>query len=190
MHTAIHIKSFKKTALITAILVSLAVCVALALFQTRSVLTGNTISTTSADLLISTDGIHYGHTIPGFNFENIAPGGYPVPADGYPVYLKNAGNTVLDLALSMDAAPSNPGSADLSKLNVALTDASGSTIPRGFILQSLIGGTQPIEGELTPGSTRQYKLQALAAEDAAQGKTVGNIDLAFVGIARDPNELH
>jgi len=84
--------------------------------------------------------------------------------------------------------PSNPGSADLTKINVALTHASGNTIPRGFILQSLANDGQPIEGELAPGATRHYKIQALAADDAQTGVTIGNIDLAFVGIPRDPND--
>lgn len=176
-----------RTILVAVIIISLAVGVAFALLQSRSVLTGNTISTASANLLLSTDGVNYSQTVSGFNFENIVPGGYPAPENGYPIYLKNTGNTPLDLRLALENMLSNPGSADLNKINVALTDASGNTAPRGFILQSLFNGGMPIEGELAPGATRQYKLQVLAAEDAEQGMTIGNIDLVFNGIPRDVN---
>lgn len=188
MNPAIYFKSLKRTIIIAVIVISLAAGVAFALLQSRSLLTGNTISTASANLLISTDGINYGQTVAGFNFANIIPGGYPAPADGYLVYLKNTGSTDLDLKFSVDNPPSNPGSADLAKINVALTDVSGSTAPRGFTLKSLVDGEMPIEGDLAPGAARQYKLQALAADDAAPGITVSNISLVFGGVARDPND--
>lgn len=190
MNLAIHFKSptLKRTIIMAVIVISLAAGVAFAIMQSRSVITGNTISTASANLLVSSNGVNYGQTMPGFSFENIIPGGWPAPVGGYSVYLKNTGNTDLDLGLVLDNPPSNPGSADLSKINVGLTDVSGSTAPRGFILESLLNGSQPIEGDLAPGATRHYKLQALAADDATPGTVIGNIDLAFVGTARDPNE--
>lgn len=181
-------KSFKRAVIIMIILICLAACAAFAMLQGRGVLTGNSISTASANLLLSTDGVNYSQAVPGFSFENIVPGGWPAPAGGYSVYLKNTGSTDLDLKLSLDDTPSNPGSADLNKINVALTDADGGIAPRGFILQSLLGSGQPVEGDLAPGATRHYKLQALAADDAEPGITVGNINLAFIGVPRDPNE--
>lgn len=161
--------------------------VAYAMLQNSGTITGNTISTADASLLVSTDGVDYGQSAPGFSFDGIVPGGYAAPYGGYRIYLKNAGDTDLDLDLSLDGAPSNPDSADLSKINVGLTDVSGDTPPRGFILDSLIGGSQPIEGELAPGAVRQYRLQALAADDAAPGTTISDIDLVFTGTALDPN---
>jgi hypothetical protein len=173
---------------IAAVIIIAAGGLAFALLQSRSVITGNTISTASANLLVSADGTHYSQTIPGFSFDGIIPGGYAAPAGGYPIYLKNTGTTPLDLSLAVEDAPSNPDSADLNDINFGLTDVSGNTAPRGFILQLLMNGGLPIEGELAPGATRQYKLQALAAHEAALGTTISNIDLAFVGTAHDPND--
>ena len=188
MNPAIHFKSLRRTSITAVIVISLAAAVAFALLQGRSVLTGNTISTASANLFVSTDGVNYSQAIPGFSFDNVVPGGWPVPADGYSIYLKNAGTTVLDLKLSLDSMPSNPSSADLSKITIALTEFGSGIPPRGFILGSLMNGGQPIEGELAPDAVRQYKLQALADDDAQTGAVINDIDLTFTGTPRDPNE--
>ncbi len=182
-------KASRRTAVMTIIIIVLAAGLAYALLQSRATVTGNTISTANPDLLVSADGINYSHSMPGFSFNGLVPGGYPAPAGGYyPVFLKNSGNTRLDLSLALDDAPSNPNSADLSKLSFDLTDASGQTAKQDFVLQSLTSGGQPIEGYLDPGDTREYKLQAVAAADAEPGKTISSIDLAFVGTAHDPND--
>lgn len=162
--------------------------VAFALLQTRGSVSGNMISTANADLLVSTDGVNYSHAVSGFSFSNLMPGGYPAPANGYAVYVKNAGNTDLDLSLGLDNAPTNTGSADLTKLNVNLTDASGLTIPGNFVLGTMVSGDQPVSGDLHPGAVRQYKLQAAAADGATPGATVSNINLSFIGTPRDPND--
>lgn len=187
MNPAVHFKSLKRTILMAVIVISVAVGVTFAILQSRGVLTGNTISTASANLLVSTDGVHYGQAIPGFNFENIIPGGYPTPADGYPVFIKNTGNTPVELKLTLDGALSNPDSANLNKLHISLVDDNGSIAPRDFILQSLVSTATSIEGDLAPGAVRHYKLQVTADDDADAGKTIGNIDLAFIGLVLDPN---
>lgn len=189
MKLAIHLKSPKRTIITAVIVISLAGGVAFAILQSRSVITGNTISTASADLLLSTDGVHYSYSVPGFNFDNLIPAGWPAPVDGYSIYLKNAGNTTLDLSLSLDGTPPGVTEADLDQINVGLTDASGTIPPRGAVLGSLLHGSQPIgDSELAPGAVRQYKFQALAADDVRQGMVISNIDLAFIGTARDPND--
>jgi hypothetical protein len=177
-----------KRAVIIAIIVLAVSGIAYAVLQSRSVITGNTISTGSANLLISTDGVNYSHSIAGFNFDNILPSGYAAPAGGHSIYVKNTGRLPLSLRLAVDGSPSNPDGADLRQFNFALTDVSGATAPRGFILDLLVHGGLPVEGELAASATRHYQLQALAADDAPADVTISGIDLAFIGEARDPHQ--
>ena len=187
MNMALRYKALRHTLLLVVLIVSLAAAVAFALLQTQSVITGNTISTADANLVVSTDGITYDRTVPGFSFTGLVPGGYPAPSDGYSVYLKNAGDTVLDVNLALDNFPVNPKTADLNKLNITLKDVSAGMPPRSLTVQSLSGDGQLIESELAPGAVKQYKLQAGATNDAMRGATVSNINLAFTGTARDPS---
>lgn len=162
--------------------------VAFAIFQSRSTITGNSISTANVDLLVSADGVNYSHTISGYDFEDILPTGHAAPLNGHSIYLKNAGRVPLSLSLAVDGPPSNPHNVDLMKFNFSLTDASGVTAPRGFILKLLVDGGLPIEGALAPGAVREYRLQALAADDAPLGVAISDINLAIVGTAHDPHQ--
>lgn len=161
-----------------------------ALQSQQDSLTGNTIETATANLQLSTDGVAYANSHAGFDFNNLIPGGQPVPAAGYSVYLKNAGGTALALKLSVSGAPSNPDSVDLSKVNVLLTTVGSGLSPQSFNLQSLMGaypGGLPVAGvNLASGAAQQYKLQASMATDAVNGASagLGNIDLVFSGAAQ------
>lgn len=189
MNLAVNFRSLKRTILISIIVLGLAGGVAFAILQSRqNLLTGNTISTATANLLISNDGVNYSESVPGFDFSNIIPGDLPVPAEGYPVYLKNSGSVPLALKLSIANTPSNPGAADLAKINIALTAVAGEAASQGFTLESLVNGGMPVPGgNLARGETRQYKIQALTADDIEPGAIISNIDFAFVGLARDSN---
>jgi hypothetical protein len=132
--------------------------------------------------------VHYGNSIAGFDFANMLPGGYPAPAGGYPVYLKNTGSTDLDLSLSIPVTPNNPSETNLDKFSFILTDADGQASPSSFLIQSLVSGPAPLAGDLAPGATREYELQAGMRLDADQGITVSGINLAFIGTARDTND--
>ncbi len=189
MYLKTHWKASRRTTVIAAIIVVLVAGLAYALLQSRVTVTGNTISTASPDLLVSADGINYSHSMPGFSFSGLIPGGYPAPSGGYyPVFLKNTGNTGLDLSVVLDGTPTNPGSANLSKFSFNFTDVADPDNKQDFVLQSLIGGGQPIGGYLEPGDSREYRFQVSAAADAEPGKTISNIDLAFVGTVHDSND--
>ncbi len=182
------LKSPKRTIIAAVIIVALAGGAAYALLQVWGVVMGNTISTASAGLVVSADGVHYGPAVNGgLSFSNLIPGGYPAPADGYTLYLKNNGHTDLDLSFTLNDPPSDTDPDDLGNLNVLLADASGSTPAKSFTLSSLLNGKQSVEGDLQPGATRLYKIQVQASDDAQPDTTISNVNLAFVGTARDPN---
>jgi hypothetical protein len=187
MRRKIRQKSVWRTGAVAAVILGLMASLAYALLQSQASVGSSTITTGSANLLISADGVHYGKSIPGFNFMNGLPGGYASPADGYPIYLENTGNSDLDMDLSITSTPGNPSSADLSKISFDLTPSKGETDPNSFTVQSLIDGQGHMIGDLTPGATREDELQVAMQADAAPGVTIGNIDLAFTGTARDSN---
>lgn len=186
MNLSLRTASLRRTIIIAVIVVGLAGAAAYALLQARGVLTGNTISTASANLVISTDGRTYLQSMPGFSFDGVVPGGYPAPAEGYPLYVKNIGTTPLDLRLALNNTPSNPDALDLNKFSFTVT--GDDEVPKSFTLVSLANQGQSLDDELPPGATRQYMLRAQVAEDAGQSIMVSNIDLALVGIPRDPND--
>jgi len=162
-----------------------------ALQSQQDTLTGNTIQTATANLQLSTDGISYSNSHPGFDFNELVPGGQAVPVSGYPVYLKNAGGTALALKFAVSSLPSNPNNVDLNKVNVLLTTIGSGGAPQSFSLQSLMsasasGGLPITSGNLASGATQQYKLQVSMSSDAVTGSSasLGNIDFSFGGLAQ------
>jgi hypothetical protein len=154
----------------------------------QSKLTGNLIQTTTANLQVSNDGTTYSNSQTGFSFANLVPGGQAMPLSGYPIYLKNAGGAPLSLKLAVSSPPSNPDSADLTKVNVILKLSSGQS--QTFSLQSLVdsavtgGVTITNPSQLNPNVISQYTLQIQMASDAVNGPsaTISNIDFSFSGI--------
>lgn len=165
--------------------------VTFAALQSQQVkLTGNTIQTATANLLLSTDGLNYAATQPGFVFDAIVPGGPAVPVAGYPVFLKNAGGAPLALRLSVGSAPANLEILDLNKVHVILTPIAGGSV-QNFTLQGLItataSGGQPIlsPSQLPPGASAGYKLQVSMEGEALSGPgvTINGLDFSFGGTA-------
>lgn len=162
-----------------------------ALQSQQDTLTANTIETATANLQLSIDGSYFSNSMPGYDFNNLIPGGPAMPVAGAPVYLKNTGNTALALKLAVSSVPSNPNNIDLSKINVLLTTVGGGGSPQSFSLQSLMdaansGGLDITSGNIAAGNTGQYKLQIAIASDAVIGSSasLGNIDFAFNGVVR------
>lgn len=187
-----RIRSLKRSILIATLLVGVAGGGAYAVLQSQqNSLTGNTISTATANLQLSVDNQNFSYSHIGFDFNNIVPGGQAVPTTGYPFYLKNAGGTPLAIKLAVNGTPTNPDNVDLSKVNIILATVASGSNPQTFSLQSLIasspsGGTQVSVNNLDIGVTQFYKLQASMAADAvtATSASIGNIDFTFTGIAQ------
>jgi hypothetical protein len=166
--------------------------VTFAALQSQQVkLTGNSIQTATANLLVGSDGNNFATTQIGYAFGAIVPGGMATPANGYPVYLKNNGGTPLALKIGVSSTPSNLDSVDLTKVHVILSPDSGGGSPQNFTLQQLIAsnstGGQAIlsPGELLPGQTVSYKLQVSMDIDAMTGSSaaINNVDFSFSGSA-------
>ena len=186
------LKGLKRSVLAASMIVLFGGGMTYAVLQSlQNLLTGNTITTATANLQLSTDATNYGNSRVGFSFENIVPGGDPVPVTGHPFYLKNAGGTPLALKMAVTSVPTNTGNVDLSKVNVLLTTFGSGQLPQTFTLQSLIdtsasGGLAVTGNNLAINATQQYKLQVSMAADAVTGSSaaLGNIDFAFTGLAQ------
>lgn len=164
-----------------------------ALQSQQVMLTGNSISTASAGLLIGTasaTSTAYGATHSGFNFNGVIPGGPPMPAGGNVFYLKNNGSSPLTLRVSVGSVPTNANSSvDLRKVFVTVTRTdSGNS--KTIDLQSMIDGFplggMTLDDVLAPASTGvQYTIAVSMTTDAFTGNsaTVGSIDFVFTGTA-------
>jgi len=159
-----------------------------AMQSTGNALTGNTIQTASPSLQISTTGSYYSDTVPGFNFNNLIPGGQPQPvANTNMVYLKNTGTSGLSLSLTVPTVPTVTGTVDLAKVFVLLTPPTVGGVPgtvQSFSLASLIAGKATVENSsVAVGSVASYHVQVSMSGDAVSGSgaSISGLDLVFSG---------
>lgn len=184
----------KTTALVRAVVVMGAVMsivsgVTFAALQSQqAVLAGNSISTASADLKISTDGTTFTTSGTGFSFANIIPGGSAVPAGGNTFYLKNSGSTNVSLKMAISNTPTNTSNVDLTKVSVIVTRTPGGSA-QTFTMQQLMdtyatGGTA-VSTPINTATTAQFSIQVSMTSDAFSGPsaTLGNINIVFTGTA-------
>lgn len=191
MHRFKKFKALTRACAVVGLVLTIAGGLTFAALQSQQdTLSGNTIKTANANMLLSVDGANYSNSQPGYDFNNLIPGGAAMPLTGYSVYLKNTGATALGLKLAISSAPSNPNNVDLSKVNLLLTTVGSGSGTQSFSLASLIaaaasGGLDITSGNLASGMSQQYKLQISMASDSltASSATLGNIDLAFNGLA-------
>ena len=193
MKRSTNIKVLSRSVMIMASVIVMASGVTYAALQSQQIkLTGNTIETATANLVVSTDGQFFASSKTGFAFNNLIPGGSPSPWDGYSMWLKNSGGTPLTLKLAVSSVPTNPNNVDLTKVNIILTPIGANAgAPQTFNLESLIssnltGGlalTSPVQ--LFVGNTQQFTIKASMAIDAitSTSASLGNIDFAFTGQA-------
>lgn len=163
-----------------------------ALQSNGNALTGNTIQTATASLLISTTGAvgSFQANVPGFNFTGLVPGGSAQPtANNDVVYLQNTGTASLKLQLSVPTPPTVTGTLDLSKVTVRLTPPNpglGFTPPtQAILLSDLIAGTVALDNAtLGVGATTNYHVQVAMTADAVNGSgaSITGLDLSFSGI--------
>ena len=157
-----------------------------ALQSQQAVLSGNTISTASADLKISVNGTTFTASNVGFSYSDIIPGGSAVPAAGNSFYLKNSGSTPITTKTAISSVPTNTSNVDLSKVSVIITRTPGGS-PQTFTVMQLMdayasGGIQ-VSTALSVNEIAQYKAQVSMTADAFSGPSasLGNIDLVFIG---------
>lgn len=179
----------RATAVVPAVLMLVGGVTFAMLRSQQNVLTGNTISTTTANLQISLDNDSYSNSRTGFDFSNIVPGGAAVPSAGYSFYLRNSGGTPLSIKVAVPTPPTNPNGVDLSKVNVLITTVGNNAGTQTFTLQSLIsaaasGGVSASSRDLDFSMNQVYKIQVSMAADAINGPSasLSNLDFVFTGV--------
>lgn len=157
------------------------------------VLAGNTVETATANILISRDGTTYSDTLPGYDFNNIIPGGAAQPTSngGYVLAVKNVGTTALVLSLHVPTTPVMTGITDPSKVSVLMTPlvtGGGSYAPIVMRLSDLMAAKQPIvwgtnKGLVATGSSVMFHLQVSMDADAVTGgsASITGLDLSYSG---------
>jgi hypothetical protein len=157
-----------------------------ALQSQTATLTGNSISTATADLRIGTSASTFSATRTGFSFNNVVPGAVASPTDGNAFYLKNYGAVPMALKVSIGTIPTNVSDVDLNKVYIVLTrvdtSASQKLSVASLVAANTAGGVS-LTDELDGGIVAQYKAQVTMDADAFSGQsaTIGGIDLVFSG---------
>ncbi|HEX7632883.1 MAG TPA: hypothetical protein VF401_01005 [Candidatus Saccharimonadales bacterium] len=176
----------------SVVAIALIAGVTFAALQSRAAtITGTSIQTANAGLQISSDGQKYSDTMNGFTFDHLVPGS-STPTHTGSFYLRNTGETKLALQLAVASVPTNPDHVDLSKVRITITNTTNSSDTQVISLQSLLDGSQQggmslsSLATLTSGVSQQYVMSAAVDVDAVNGQsaTIGNIDLAFTGVAQ------
>lgn len=168
--------------------------VAFALLQSQAKLTGNTIQTQSAGLVISQNDTNYSTSAAGYGFSGIIPGSQPSQTEHF--LLKNTGSAALALKVGVTTPPTNPSGVDLDKVHVILTPYNTTTFmpgtPQSFSLQSLIdsgadGLAVDYPSPLAAGTKEEFNLQIGMDADAVSGSSasLAGVDLTFTGAATD-----
>lgn len=164
-----------------------------ALQSTGNALTGNTIETATANLQISKDGTTFSDSVPGYDFNNIIPGGTPQPVagGGYLVVIKNTGTTNVALSLSVPTEPNAVGITDLGQVYVLVTaqiPGGGSYPVQPIKLSDLIAGKVPLawgtgHGMVNQSMTQSFHLQVVMDATAVTGgsASITGLDLSFSG---------
>ncbi len=157
-----------------------------ALQSQTATLTGNSISTATADLRIGTSASTFNNTRTGFNFANIVPGAVPSPTEGNSFYLKNYGTAPMALKVSIGTVPTNVSNVDLTKVYVVFTRVDTSASQKLSVASLVAGhtsGGSAVTDVLAGGAIAQFKTQVVMDDDAFTGQsaTVDGIDLVFTG---------
>lgn len=159
-----------------------------ALQSQQATLTGNSIQTASADLRIGTSASTFGATRTGFNFNGIIPGAGAMPAAGNTFYLKNQGNALMALKVSVGTVPANTAGVNLDKVYVTITRVDTATVqklPLSTLVASHATGGTDVTDTLAGATIAEYKVQASMDADAysGSGAVVDGIDIVFSGTA-------
>ena len=164
-----------------------------ALQSQAATLKGNKITSATANLLIGDGQGGYGATTPGFDFNNVEPGGAAAPNPGYNLFLKNNGTSNLALKLALNPSTLlNPNNVNLERIYLNITPVSGTNVGfmQQFSLASLMSGYSngsPVALNLNipAGQITQYSLQVQIPADAITSVqsaiALTGIDLLFSG---------
>jgi hypothetical protein len=181
-----------RVASIISIILAMVTGVTYAALQSQNVkLSGNSIQSATANLLIGTSLGSMGNSSVGFTFPNVEPGGAAVPAAGNVFYLKNSGTTDLTLHMSIDQF-SNSGNVDLMKVHIILTPTSGAggspqMLSLGALIDAYNSGGVNLGLKIASNTSASYEVRATMDADAmtggpSSGATIGGIEFVFSGV--------
>jgi len=181
------VQPLARAIIVVAAVAVLATGVTFAALQSQSAtLTGNSISTATADLRIGTTVSTFSNTRTGFSFTNVIPGATASPTDGNSFYLKNYGASTMVLKAAISSVPTNVSSVDLSKVYIVFTRVDTAATQQlsvaSLVTANTTGGTT-LTDTLAGGAIAQFKTQVVIDDDAFSGQsaTIGGIDLIFNG---------
>ncbi|MBC7581328.1 hypothetical protein H7097_00480 [Aeromicrobium sp.] len=191
-HNQINSSLARAIAIIASVAILVTGVTYAALQSQQAVLSGSTIQTASANLLIGTasaTSTAFSNTHSGFSFANVVPGGPAQPVDGNTFYLKNTGTASLSIKLVLGATPTNASNVDLSKVSVNIVRVDTSTTQTASLQKLLDAGPAgglTLTDALVPASTgTAYKVSISMTADAFNGSSasIGAVDLVFSGVA-------
>ncbi len=163
-----------------------------ALQSQNATLQGSRITSATANLTIA-DGLGgFAATANGFAFDNVEPGGSPMPLGGNTLTLRNNGTSKLALRMSMNPSTFvTAQGANLDHIFIVLNPAGGGprqVLSLGTLMTAYANGTPTdLEYTLPAGQIAQFTIQAQMSNDAVpstqSGVTLSGIDLIFSGIS-------
>lgn len=171
-----------------------------ALDSSSASLTGNTVSSATADLTVSTNGSTFDSTKPGFDFEDVVPGGDPVPETGHAFWLQNEGAADLDLTATLPGTiTTDPALLDLTKVHLIITDPGADEALGGgddtevlnATFADLNAGEESIDGQLGSNDIKKFVVQVSMDANAFDGSSgsISAFDIEFNGTNSAESEL-
>lgn len=186
---------FGRFALICIAVILMVVGVTFAALRTQqNVLTGSTLTSASASLLMNKQSIGtFQNELPGFSFTGVEPGGPALPTDGHSLYLHNNGSTNLSVNISVNPERleySDQANPNLIKLHIA-APSRGEFID--YRLSDLISAYQTGQRLLLPiwmtaGSYEHLQFRMSIDADPAyelmtEQITLNNLDIVLSGVS-------
>ena len=164
-----------------------------AALNSQATLTNNIISSATANLQVKSGG-SFAAQDAGFAFTGVIPGGPAVPAAGKAFQLRNAGDTDLDVSVSVPAAPTFSGGPVITskvKLVLACATTGGKNFSKTTDIDSLVaahatGGILMTTDFLpkTTDNTANCTVKVQMDADAFSGSSTGVSDffnIVFTG---------
>lgn len=177
---------------VIGVVAALVTSITFAALQSSATLTGNTVASASAELLVdgNEDGT-FASSEAGFAFTGLVPGGSASTVETFD--LRNNGDVALDVAVSIPTAPTTSGTVDLTLVDVILscTDSTnGDTFAVTDSVQDLVdahatGGVSMLSDAFEPGASDKadcdFSVQMQSGAVTGTGATVDAFDLEFTG---------
>lgn len=177
---------------VVGVVLLLAVSATFAAMTSSARLTGNTISSASVELQLSTDGVSFGNTIPGFDFEDVIPGTDGAPIPELEFWVRNNSPVSLGLSVGVPVAPTSTvtpsGEVDFDKVILIFErDGAASAVdhPLNDLIDSYAGGGLTLNESIPENNVPvKFTVRAQMLPDTFTGSSasISDFDLEFIGL--------